>query len=171
MIATFRKNWEYVQKWKACQLLQSLQHSNWTATGELNSQRRTSLHSIGSSSFRKLASHNPRDQTWYCLLWWCVAIWLYATSRSTGSNIDMASILPWHTSQWCIYLDLWRVAGNHCIFGFGATHLRIRVIGRHARATVVLSSNVSSHPSWEVLQCRLSLFESQWTCFGDQVCA
>ena len=83
----------------------------------------------------------------------------------------MASTLPWHISQWSIHLALWKVTGNQCILNFGATRVWIPVIGTRTRATPVLGSNVSSHPSSVVPRRELWLFVSQWTLFDDQVSA
>jgi len=73
----------------------------------------------------------------YTVITWCM--WLYASLTSTGSNIEMASIFPWHTSQLSTHLELWKVAGNQCILDFEATSVWIPLIGRRARATPVLS--------------------------------
>jgi len=98
-------------------------------------------------------------------------MWLYASSISTGSNIEMPSILPWHTSQRSIHLQLWTVASNRCILDFRASHVRIPIIGRRAWATPLKSSDLFSHACSEVPRGGLWHLDSQWTRFDDQVSA
>jgi len=124
-----------------------------------------------SSSWPKLKSRRPCDRTCRCTLWLRDAMWLYASLTSTGSNIEMASIPPWHTSQWSTHFELWKVAGNQCILDSGATCMWIHMIGRRARAPPVLSSTMSSHPESVVPWCELGPFDRQWTRFDNQVSA
>ena len=145
-IATSKMDRGYVQKWEAYPKFESLQRSIWTASVELTSQARTSLTSMVSSSSPRLPSHRPDNRRCHCTLWLGDAMWLYASSTSTGSNIEMLSILPWHTSQWYIHLELWTVAGNQCPLDHAATCMWIPVIGRRARPTPEFSCKVSSHP-------------------------
>jgi hypothetical protein len=70
----------------------------------------------------------------------------------------MASILSWQTAQLSIYLQLWRVAGNHHLLYFGSTWEWIPVIYRRARPTPVWSSNASPHPWNPVLRCETVAF-------------
>jgi hypothetical protein len=169
MIATSRKDRGYGQIWEACPLLESLQLSIWIVSVELTSQRRTSLASMESSSWPKLASRHPCDWTCHCIIWWRDAMWLYTSSTSTVSNIEMISILPWHPLKWSIHHQLWTGASNDSILDFGATHMWIPVNSSCIRTSPVLSSNLPSHPKLEVLQCGLWFCDSQRIHFGDQV--
>jgi len=96
-------------------------------------------------------------------------MWLNSSSAFTGSNIEMASKLPSHTSQWSIHLELWKVVGIHWILDFGATLVWIPVISRRDLASSALSSNVSWRPQSDVQWWGHWLFDSQWTRFDDQV--
>jgi len=127
----------YMRKYTAFPSLESLQHSIWTSSVVLTSQRRTCLPFIESSSWWKLASHHPPDGTCHCTLWYWDEMWVYASLTSKGSNIEMASLLQWHTWHSSIRPELCRVAGFHCILGFQATGMWISVIGRCAWATPV----------------------------------
>jgi len=96
-------------------------------------------------------------------------MWLYASSTSTGSNIRMAWIIPWHTAQPSIHPVLWRVAGNNCIWDCAVTGAWIPVIGRHARTTPMLSSLCLHINNRNSCNADSGFLENQWTHFDDQV--
>jgi len=134
-IAASGKDRGCARKSEARPSLESLQRSIWKAFVELTSLRRKSLPSIESSSWPKLASRHPCDGTCHFTLWLRDGMWLCVSLTSKGSNIEMASILPWHTWQSSIHPELWIVASIQRILGFEATCVWIPVISSHARAT------------------------------------
>jgi len=106
-IATFGQDGGSVPIYEVSPMAETHWCSIWESSVKLTSHRRTSLPSIETSFWPKLASRHPCVQTWHCALSWRDTMWLYASSTSEGSKTSIASILPWHTSQSSIHPELW----------------------------------------------------------------